>query len=470
MNACIIKVFIGDNPKRSMARDALNHASLFACEYCTAHATSHVITEKQTEIKKRQVETQLNLINQKISNLEDNPQHDKEELKNLKSIRACLTVSLKDHSKKKSQVVWPCDTRNGELRTHQKVIDIVNLIEENPDLPREQKQGIVGRSPLLDVDGFDITRDSPPEYLHSVCLGVVKRLVELTFNVGINRPRITKRKLTPITSFNALITKIKVVCEFSRRARSLDFSVWKGQEFRNLILFFFPLVIACLEDDAQEKKLWLWLAFVIRACVLPQREFNRFDSNFIDLYCSQFYKLYQKLFGVRNCTYNTHVVFSHLLQMRAHGPLTLTSAFPFEHFYGEVRNSFVPGTTSVLKQVMGKVLLKRALEHHTCKPNYYFTAHETALECNSLVYTYMHGVYEFYKITSIVEGKLHCVKIETCDVIYPCLPHLKWNTVGHFKISRITTEQKVIDPKFAGKAIQILDTLLTCPENVLNEK
>lgn len=367
-------------------------------------------------------------------------------------------------------MVWPSHTRNGELRTQQKVIDIVNLISENPDLTREQKQGIVGRSVLLDVEGFDVTIDVPTEYLHSVCIGVVKRLVELTFNVGISRPRITQRKLTPISVLNALLLKIKVVTEFSRRARSLDFSVWKGQEFRNLILFFFPLVIDCLEDNAEEKKLWLWLAFVLRACVLPQREFNRFDTESIDLYCAQFYKLYEKLFGVRNCVYNTHVVFSHLLQMRIHGPLTLTSAFGFEHFYGEVRNSFVPGTTSVLKQVMEKIFLKRAIDRHSCKPSFYFTAHETALERNNLVYTYTHGDYHFYKIMSIEDEKLHCVKIETCDVIYPCLPKLKWNTVGHFKISRITTEEKVIDPKFAGKVIQINDTLLTCPENVLNEK
>lgn len=85
-----------------MARDALNHASLFACEYCTAQATSHVISEKQNEIKKRQFETQLTMINEKISSLEENAQHDKDEVKNLKSIRSCLTVSLKDQEKKKS--------------------------------------------------------------------------------------------------------------------------------------------------------------------------------------------------------------------------------------------------------------------------------------------------------------------------------------------------------------------------------
>lgn len=33
-----ISAFIGDNPKRSIARNCLSHSSNFACEYCDARA------------------------------------------------------------------------------------------------------------------------------------------------------------------------------------------------------------------------------------------------------------------------------------------------------------------------------------------------------------------------------------------------------------------------------------------------
>ena len=39
---CTITDAIFDNPKRSLARCALSHSSLFACEYCENSATSYI--------------------------------------------------------------------------------------------------------------------------------------------------------------------------------------------------------------------------------------------------------------------------------------------------------------------------------------------------------------------------------------------------------------------------------------------
>lgn len=470
-NDLIIKMFIGDNPKRALAREALCHSSLYACEYCSQRAASFVIFEKQVRAKKKHLEEQIKVIEQKIEGLKSDDEHDRSEVKDLIAIKDTLNISLKDITKKKkSQVVWPSSTRNGEPRTQENVLEIVNQIEQNPNLTPDEKKGFVGRSPLLSLETYDFVRDTPCEYMHGVCLGTVKRLVELTFNVGINRTRITKRKLTPISSFNTRIGTVKVVFECSRRARSLDFAVWKGQEFRNLVLFFFPVVIDCLEENAQERKLWLFVAYVVRACTLPQKEFKDIDLNTIESCCEKYYKLYERLFGQQNCSYNTHIVFSHIIEMRAHGPLTDTSAFGFENFYGEMRNSFTPGTVSPLKQIMSKVLLKRALDHHVCKPKLLFTNYETSLECNNLIYTYTNKMYNFYRIEEITGNKLNCVKIVTSDMSYPSVPNLNWRSVGHVKLEQITSEKKMIDSKFAGKVIKVNDTLVTCPRNVLQEK
>ena len=48
---CQIAKFIGDNPKRAIVREALNHASHFACEYCTSKARrTEVISKSETDI------------------------------------------------------------------------------------------------------------------------------------------------------------------------------------------------------------------------------------------------------------------------------------------------------------------------------------------------------------------------------------------------------------------------------------
>ena len=327
-------------------------------------------------------------------------------------------------------------------------------------------------SPLLNLEYFDFVLDAPAEYLHSSCLGVVKRLVELTFSVGIIRPRKTKRKLTCPSKFNVLIIAILSPCEFSRRVRALDFSVWKGQEFRNLALFFFPIVIECLEPStAPEKKLWLYLAFILRACVLPKKEFQAVKLEDIEYCCVQYYKLYERLFGESNCTYNTHVVFSHILDIRRHGPLTETSAFGFESFYGEIRNAFTPGTVSPLKQIMEKIYLKRALSNHVCDPQITFKVKDTAMECNNLIYTYKHGEYKLYKIEEIHDDEFTCKIINTSEIKYSQTPTLKWQSVGHFKEENMSVETVKVKPEnIAGKVIRVKNVLLTCPINVLDEK
>ena len=473
-NHCLIKMFIGDNPKRALARAALNHASSYACEYCTCKATSYQITSEQVQKKTLELKKQVTIIEQRIISLEDQEERDEEEMETLLAIKSGLMISLKEVNKKRKQLVWPSSSRTGgEPRTKENTLQIVNLIEQNVQLTTpDEAKGIVGKWPLLKLENFNFVLDVPTEYLHSFCLGSVKRTVELTFQVSTTtRPRITTRKLTLPSVFNSLICNVKVPCEFPRRVRILDFLVWKGQEFRNLTLFFFPVVIDCLEENAEERRLWLLLAYKLRACVVPDEEFDIVDKSDILYCCAEFYKLYEALFGPRNCTYNTHVVSSHLLEMRVHGPLTLTSAFIFENFYGEIRRSFSPGTVSPLKQIFEKILIKRTIGTHTCKPTMTVTTHETSLECNNLVYTFKDKTHNLYLIKKIHHDELTCVKIKTEEKFFPETPTLSWEKVGVFKEKGITSDHVKINHKeIAGKVIRVKDVLLTCPENVLHEK
>ena len=132
--------------------------------------------------------------------------------------------------------------------TRSSIIDITENLPSTNNV--KDTKGIKGHSPLLDYPGFDFVHSIPPEYMHSICLGLVKRLLELTFSVGQNRPRITKRRLSSPKLYNDLMMKQKVPREFSRRARNMEFSVLKAQEMRNITLFLFPIILQCIEDDA----------------------------------------------------------------------------------------------------------------------------------------------------------------------------------------------------------------------------
>lgn len=467
-NHCTITAFIGDNLKRAHAREALNHASLFGCEYCFGRATSFKKCSSNLTKKIEDLEKQINTISDEISKKENS-----DDIAPLVCVQQTLKKSLKELSNQRSHVVWPSSTLDQEPRTKEKVLEIVKLIEENPNISKEEKKGIKGKSPLLEIEHFNFVKNIPTEYLHCVCLGNCKRMIELTFNVGVVRHRITKRRLSSPEQYNQLMNGIKVVCEFSRRVRALDFSVMKGQEFRNIVLFFFPVVIECIETNCKERKLWLLFSYMIRSCILPSNEFKLLQLEIIKSCCKEFYCLYEELFSAKNCTYNMHSMLSHLIDMRYQGPLTYTSAFGFENFYGEIRNSFVPGTPTTVKQIMKKTLLRRSLMKHSCHPTIKYSNYETALERNNLIYTYKHDQYIFYKIVKVSDNQLHCVEIDKKKHKFKETPTLKWETVGVFKYDKQGEKKdiKLIDPTaVGGKLIQVKELLITCPINVLEEK
>ena len=263
----------------------------------------------------------------------------------------------------------------------------------------------------------------------------------------------------------------KVPGEFPRRARNLDFSVFKGQEFRNMSIFYFPLVLECVEKGAEERHLWLYLAYMLRATLLPSDEFVNVDLNIVRECCDKFYKLYEELFSCQNCTYNIHIFLSHLLEIRTHGPLTETSAFKFESFYGEIRRSFVPGTTSTLKQIFKTVMLKRTLKKHYCKNDMIVSNYDTPMECNSLVYTHVRNEYKIYKISEIDGDTVTCHKLGQYPASFEEIPNLNWSAVSVFRRGGESSTSTTLNASMiAGKVLHVDKYLITCPHNVLNEK
>ena len=471
LNNYVVSQFIGNQPKRSNARQCLCFSSWYPCEYCFTKGTKIVINSAAQKKEKDKLNLQIDIVKEKINNMKESASQNKKDMTKLKMLEKDLVTAEEKIKPKKSHILWPKTSMNGPPRTREEITEIVEKLENHVELSIDEAKGIKGRSLLLDLPSFNFVNNVPVEYLHLVCLGVVKRSVELTFRVGESRTRVTKRKLSLPSQFNAQISHVQVVREFNRRIRELDFSVYKGQEFRNLVLFFFPLILNCIEPPAKERKYWLILAYMVRSCVIPSEEFKQFPLNVLDKCSETFYSLYEQLFGVINCTYSIHVFACHLIEMRYHGPLTVTSAFPFESFYGEVRNSFVPGTPSTLKQIMSNVLLKRVLANHKCQNEMYISPKNTPLECNNLIYTFQQNSYTMYQVNSIDGNILTCQILDKLECTFPETPSLNWGIIGVFEKGNLLPGEIVIDRSIVkGKVLLVKQYLLTCPLNVLREK
>lgn len=179
---CILWLLIADNPKRAILREALNHASNYACEYCTNKAVQYSEGNDNITEEKKKNEKKISDYKKKISDLEniDAPENlpgRKNEIELLK----CLIEELKKRNlmlkKKQSHSVWPESTFNGPARTKESILETVQLLEDTSrsQLSADDVKGICGRSLLLDVDGFDFVLAIPTEYMHTGCLGVVRR-------------------------------------------------------------------------------------------------------------------------------------------------------------------------------------------------------------------------------------------------------------------------------------------------------
>ena len=470
-NGLQIEAMVADNPKRAFLRFSLQFSSKNGCEYCFQtgvsfrkcnNEESNSFVDKMKQ-QKKDVLNQIKLLDQETNS---------EQIKTLQTLLQNIEEAEKmvKKQKKSSHIVWPANTRDGEPRTVEKILEIVEKIESGIELSLAEKKGIKGRSLLLDIEGFDFIHGIQTEYMHLVALGVVKRLLELCFNVGELRPRQIKTKLASTEKFNESMKNVKFPKESSRRARKLDLSVMKAQEMRNILIFLFPLVTQCLSLE-KEIKIWEMFAFMVRACILPEMEYA--NVNVINIkYClKHFYILYEQLYGVQNCTYSVHVFCSHLLQMRKSGPLTETSAFKFEAFYAELRNSFQPGTPSVLKQMFQSIILKRILSSHVCKETIFYSEKDTALECNSLIYVYENNVHVIYKIQSIRNDTFICNQLGNHQAEFPCTTMLNWSSVGVYRKGGLSSVDVHVKKQcVAGKVIKVHNYLITCPVNILREK
>ena len=411
-----------DNPKRSVFKCVKCHSSSHPCEYCESCA-----------------------------------------------------VKFKDNTMNKSKLTWPPTTMNGRPRTITGIRRIVNSIETSDEpLSNSYLKGIKGRSVLLDQPNFDYVLDSPAEYMHSTCLGLGKKMLEFSYNVGKKRPRKTKRRRTDPKHFNKFILEIRVPREFPRRVRNLDISVLKASEYRNILLFFFPIVLTNIgEKNKKESQLWLTFVFMIRSCVIPNEEFDNVRKQTIAHACELYYNLFFELYGQINCTYSAHVVSSHLFKIRGNVPLTERSAFKFESFYSEMKNLFKPGTKSPLKQILQNTVMKRSLEHHTCSNTILYTddKKKNTMENNSLIYTYHNNEYNTYVISEINGDEFTCRKQGKFIYKTDILPNYDWKTVGVFKKGPIGNEtHKILKKNVKGKFINVQNLIITCPINVLNEK
>jgi predicted XRE-type DNA-binding protein len=190
-----------------------------------------------------------------------------------------------------------------------------------------------GESPIANI-GLGMVSQFVLDYMHLVCLGVVRRLIWLWLSGPTTTGcRIGSRVSGEIS--DALISlKAWMPKEFARKPRSLsEWQRWKATEFRQFLLYTGPIVLCNrLSGTAYQNFLLLSVSMVFLLNNSSNEECLKYAEDLLILFVEQFSELY----GPNMLVYNVHNLIHLADDARKYGSLDNVSAFCFENYLGKL--------------------------------------------------------------------------------------------------------------------------------------
>lgn len=184
-----------------------------------------------------------------------------------------------------------------------------------------------GLSPLEDLP-INITSSVVLDYMHNVCLGVVKRL--LTFWVkGKKSVRFLNINIQTEVSSTLISLKPYLPSEFNRLPRSLEeLEYWKATEFRTFLLY---TGIIALKGRLNKQLFQHFMLLHSAIRILLSKETCLTLNGQAKCLLIQFVTEYSDLYGMEFISYNVHGLIHLPDFVLVHGPLDQFSAFKYEN-------------------------------------------------------------------------------------------------------------------------------------------
>lgn len=241
-----------------------------------------------------------------------------------------------------------------EAVKHMKLADEINLNKKTKKI--HKVKGFKGKSPLLALKDFDIINGFAIDYMHSVLLGIVRKLMFLWFETENFREEFYIRKYIP--TIDEYIKNIKLPIEVQRKPRSLlEKSNWKANELRTWLLHY---SVGALYEFLPIKYLNNYIKLVTAVKIYLQPEISPEDLLNARQLIVSFVTGFEVLYGKENMVYNLHTI-THLPDCVENlGPVWAYSNFAFENNNGKLV-TYVKSPKGVLSQISSKYTLRRKL-------------------------------------------------------------------------------------------------------------
>lgn len=164
--------------------------------------------------------------------------------------------------------------------------------------------GVKGVSLLMLLPIFDIIRSFPPEYMHSVLLGVVKLF--LSTWIG---PKNCKKPWyigTKLQIFDNRLLKIFPPCEITHTPRSVsNICQWKASEFKNFLIYYFLPYLKDLLPSIFYKH-WFLFVYAINVFNSDKIETQAYENATRAI--KKFVNNIEMLYGMELMKFNVHLL------------------------------------------------------------------------------------------------------------------------------------------------------------------
>ena len=210
--------------------------------------------------------------------------------------------------------------------------------------------GIKGYSFLSNLSSIDIVKSNCIDYMHSVCLGITKSIVNLLFN---NKQISRLLRLGNIVSHFCESTDNFTPCStISSPIKSIkNLGNWNAKDFRNFLFYLFPIGF----DIFREAPFFKCIMSLRNGIFLLDSP-NISNSTLANArsYLKFFRQQFSMIFGEHYATPNFHDL-DHLVDsVSAYGPLHQLSGFNFEHVNG-ILKSLCKGNKRLDRQIYQKL-------------------------------------------------------------------------------------------------------------------
>jgi len=222
-----------------------------------------------------------------------------------------------------------------------------------------QEEHHLGRSILLNIPHFDIVSHIPLDYMHMICIGVVKKLIKLWISGPLKTRCLSSQKIKNISK-SLLNIRHFIPREFARRPREIqDFAQWKATELRQFLLYTGPVI---LQKELNFVIFSNFLTLHIAVRILCQKSTVE-NIEYADKLLKHFVECFIKIYGPEFASHNIHGLLHITDCVKQFGPLDTFSAFPFENFMKELK-SILRKSDKPLQQI-----INRYAEMSFCKIN-----------------------------------------------------------------------------------------------------